>query len=108
MVDLDAHGSMEVLIATLRRAEAPALLDLLELDAAVSEIAVSAQRLDATVREIAGDSAQLAADPNLASQQRLRALAAFTLTASDAVAAHAAALAELKRGLDGWKLGEVG
>jgi len=64
---------MQAVVATLRQEGAPAFLEVLELHVAVGEMELNAQRLAVTLREIAGESAQLAALPGLVSPARLRA-----------------------------------
>ncbi len=96
--------SMKAVVATLRQENAPALLDLLELHVAVGEMELGAQSLSAALRELAGESAQLAASPALPPSARLHALADYARSASSTAEAQAAALKEIRRGLDAWNL----
>ena len=98
------NKTMKDVVAELREQSVGALLDLFELDFAVGELALAAQRLSAAVREIAAEAAQLANAPAATSPDRHQALAEYASNVSNTADAQAAALAELKRGLAGWNI----
>ncbi|HKY34603.1 MAG TPA: hypothetical protein VJN18_01580 [Polyangiaceae bacterium] len=95
---------MKEVLARLREQNSEAFLEITELYVAVVEILASAQRLCAALREMAGGAAVLTASPGLVSPARLRTVADDARTASGTAEEHAAALGELKRGLDAWNL----
>jgi hypothetical protein len=95
--------TMSQIVAELQRNQAEALEELSELEHAVREIGLGAHRLTAAVREIADEAQQLAAASSTSSE-RQQALANYARHVSTTAAAQAAALDELRRGIEGWGL----
>lgn len=94
---------MRQTVAELRRKNAEALQELCELEHAVREIGIGAHRLTAAVREIAAEAKQLAAASSVSSE-RQHALADYARNVSNTAAAQAAALDELRRGIEAWSI----
>jgi hypothetical protein len=95
---------MKEVVARLREDSVEALLEVFELDVAVGELVLAAQTLAALANDLAGEAAQLADTPLLASSARLRSLADGARRASETAQTQAGSLLQLKYGLDAWNI----
>lgn len=95
-------SSMKDVVAELRREAPAALFDLLELEVAVGELALSAGGLSAAVRELALQARHIADNPAALASATLQAFASHANNTSSNAEAHARALAEVKHGLIAW------
>lgn len=94
--------TMAEVVARLRRTSPEATSEIAELYLAVREIAVNSRQLERALKDVAAETAALAAVAEGASAQRLKNLAAYMATVRSGAEGGAAALSELRAGIEGW------
>ncbi len=93
---------MAEVVARLRHTNPEAASEIGELYLAVREIAVNGRQLERALKEVAAETAALAAAAEGPNAQRMKNLAAYTATLRSGAEQGAAALSELRAGIEGW------
>lgn len=101
-MDQSDESTMAEVVARLRRGNAGPVDEIAELYLAVREIALNSRQLERGLREVAAETAAVAALAESATAQRLKNLAAYVATLRSGAEGGAAALSELRAGIEGW------
>ena len=103
-MNLIEERSMAEVVTRLRSSSPEVVAEIAELYFAVLEIAVNSRQLERGLKEVAAETAALAASAAGASAERLKNLAAYTATLQSGAEGGAAALSELRAGIEAWGL----
>ena len=96
---------MKEVLDSLRRENSKAVEEANELALAVEEILRAQERVEAGLRELAAEALVILALADEATAPRVKHFAGYAAQLSEAQGVHVGAFRELKRGLDGWRVG---
>jgi hypothetical protein len=103
-MDQSDERTMAQVVVRLRRTSPEATSEIGELYLAVREIALNSRQLERNANEAAAEVAALAAVADGVIAQRLKNLAAYMATLRSGAEGQAAALSELRSGIESWGL----